>query len=191
MISHVPPPQGPGLDGDPVPPPRPVPHVIYEAATGRIVASGMVPPGSVPLQPGQLIMQAIADPRTHYVKDGVLFLRTALKVEVNGRTVGPLPKGTFIATAGIAEIVEGFWTAPFELGPSVRLAIDHPAHLPLEVELRDYRADRADAYPPKGDQLDAIWKFIRAAEAAGLSLPTETQSALARIADVKASIPKD
>jgi hypothetical protein len=58
---------------------------------------------------------------------------------------------------------------------------------PAEAEART-RAARAAAYPPAGDQLDALWKALaRDARA----LPPETRAMLDRVMQVKQQHPKE
>jgi hypothetical protein len=131
----------------------------------------------------------------HFVRDGIVFLRTPLEVEIEGRTVRGLPPGTWIMPVGHPTIeASGEWIAPVELGPSVTVTLDHPAHKPKTIELRDYRADRQDAYLSAmrlGDQLDAAAKGFKALREAGVELPSETAAWLDMIEAVKAEIPKD
>jgi hypothetical protein len=54
----------------------------------------------------------------------------------------------------------------------------------------DYRRHRAAAYPPMGDQLDAIAKGFRALMDQGLQLPPQTVAWVEEIKRVKATIKK-
>lgn len=50
----------------------------------------------------------------------------------------------------------------------------------------DYQMQRLRAYPPVGDQLDALWKALH-----GMPLTQEGEDMRQRIAAVKLAIPKD
>ncbi len=52
----------------------------------------------------------------------------------------------------------------------------------------DYAERRRSEYPPTGDQLDTLWKFIASLPAA--SLPTETAAMLGKVTAVKQKLPK-
>ena len=54
----------------------------------------------------------------------------------------------------------------------------------------DYRPLRARAYPPHGEQLDAIFKLAQALQAQGIELPDETQRWIAQCERVKQAHPK-
>lgn len=51
----------------------------------------------------------------------------------------------------------------------------------------DYRAKRREAYPPIGEQLDALWKALAANPS---SLTPEASAMLAQIQAVKTQFPK-
>lgn len=51
----------------------------------------------------------------------------------------------------------------------------------------DYRAKRREAYPPIGDQLDALWKALAADPSA---IPAPAAEMLIKIQSVKQQIPK-
>lgn len=53
------------------------------------------------------------------------------------------------------------------------------------VHRRDYAEARRESYPPIGDQLDVLWKFLQTQ-----TLPSETKSMLDRVLKVKATYPK-
>jgi hypothetical protein len=58
-----------------------------------------------------------------------------------------------------------------------------------ERELDNARRRRAGAYPPIGDQLDAIWKTVQSFADAGTQLPVQATAMLADIASVKRDNP--
>ena len=51
----------------------------------------------------------------------------------------------------------------------------------------DYRAKRREAYPPIGEQLDALWKALAATPE---TLPPEARAMLDQVQAVKSNIPK-
>lgn len=53
------------------------------------------------------------------------------------------------------------------------------------------RLRRAQAYPPIGDQLDALWKTINQMRLNKVDLPEDCDRMLNRILAVKRGIPKD
>jgi hypothetical protein len=53
----------------------------------------------------------------------------------------------------------------------------------------DYRKLRAREYPPAGDQLDALWKTVKALQA-GLPIPDDAAEVLSRIEAIKKGAPK-
>lgn len=52
-----------------------------------------------------------------------------------------------------------------------------------------YQADRAEEYPPLGDQLDAIWKIVQAINA-GDSMPADALAVMAAVQAIKDKYPK-
>lgn len=54
----------------------------------------------------------------------------------------------------------------------------------------DYRPLRATAYPPIGDQLDAIYKLAQALAVQGFVIPAEVQAWIDKCKKVKATYPK-
>jgi len=52
---------------------------------------------------------------------------------------------------------------------------------------KDYAEARREAYPPLGDQLDALWKAL---DASGQALPPEAQQVLDYVKSVKRRFPK-
>lgn len=70
-----------------------------------------------------------------------------------------------------------------------RIAKEWTANEAAEAPERVRRA-RAKAYPPIGDQLDAILKQMAADRAAGKTLEPEAESLVDRVAAVKAAHPK-
>lgn len=60
----------------------------------------------------------------------------------------------------------------------------------LAVPDTDYREERASAYPPIGDQLDALWKQLNQDRLGGKSLIQEVDTTLNTILAVKAQYPK-
>src|SRR5678809_609768 len=56
-----------------------------------------------------------------------------------------------------------------------------------EQAATSYQAFRAQAYPPIGDQLDAIWKIIQANP--DIVIPVDSAPVLTQINDVKAEFP--
>ena len=52
------------------------------------------------------------------------------------------------------------------------------------------KKQRRLAYPPIGEQLDAIWKFINQQRLNGVDLPADTDHALNKVLAVKRDIPK-
>lgn len=61
-----------------------------------------------------------------------------------------------------------------------RFAIERPARVD------GYRIKRAREYPAIGDQLDALWDFVRACKAAGIAIPGKASDVLTAIDAVKA-----
>lgn len=57
--------------------------------------------------------------------------------------------------------------------------------------LRRMRAERARAYPPIGDQLDALMKELDRRRAAGERLAPELEAMLDRVMEVKRSVPAE
>jgi hypothetical protein len=166
------------------------PWTLYERDGGRVIANGIGEPP--PVAPGQAILRVASQAGAHYVSGRVVMLRTEMPVEVDGRTIRGLPSGSRLVGNGLPPTeAEGDWTAPVDAPSPLLVSIDHPHYLPRTVELRDYRADRVDAYLPPGDQLDAIAKGFRALRDAGVQLPAETAAWLDSIAAVKAAHPKD
>ncbi|GAA0623238.1 hypothetical protein [Thalassospira tepidiphila] len=52
------------------------------------------------------------------------------------------------------------------------------------------KKQRRLAYPPNGEQLDAIWKFINQQRLNGVDLPADTDRVLNKVLAVKRDIPK-
>lgn len=55
----------------------------------------------------------------------------------------------------------------------------------------DYKSARAIAYPPVGDQLDAIWKEINTRKLSGDAVCDEANLMLMKILDVKSTYKKE
>jgi hypothetical protein len=53
----------------------------------------------------------------------------------------------------------------------------------------DYRARRREAYPPIGEQLDALWKALAELRRQGYSLGADADAMQAAVAAVKARFP--
>ena len=66
---------------------------------------------------------------------------------------------------------------------------DHASRL-AELPLIEVQRARAKAYPPIGDQLDAIWKQLNQDRMGGKSLISEADSVLGKVLSVKAKHPK-
>lgn len=78
------------------------------------------------------------------------------------------------------------------------LDLKAPANQPLAAALREraeplrlMRAERARAYPPVGDQLDALMKDAELRRQAGERLAPELEAILDRVIEIKRSIPAD
>lgn len=54
----------------------------------------------------------------------------------------------------------------------------------------DYRKLRREAYPPMGEQLDAVVKLAQAMREQGVELPPETEAWINRCLAVKSKFPK-
>lgn len=166
---------------------------LYDRATGRIVMTMTGDRKAVKQLRGFGVVKGEYDPALYWIDRGMVRLRAPLDVVVSGRMVAGLPRGTRIIPRGHGPIeVEGdSWEAPADLGPEVIVTVDAVAHFPTPLRLRDYRADRIDAYPAIGDQLDALAKGFAALRRHGVPLPDETADWLDDIARVKQVHPKE
>lgn len=54
----------------------------------------------------------------------------------------------------------------------------------------NYTYHRMKAYPPTGDQLDAVFKLAKALQAQGISLPADTVAWINEVQSVKDTYPK-
>ena len=61
----------------------------------------------------------------------------------------------------------------------------------LRPQAEDYKEKRARAYPPVGEQLDALWKLVGRSGDDGGELPVQTKEMLKRIQEVKQTHPQE
>jgi hypothetical protein len=83
------------------------------------------------------------------------------------------------------------WPNGFD-APTEEQILAHKVALAEELVATQYRQDRAAAFAqrPLGDQLDAIIKGLKAAQAAGVELPPDTAHLIAWSDGIKAAHPK-
>lgn len=86
---------------------------------------------------------------------------------------------------------EILWPEGFD-APTEEQILAHKVALAEELVATQYRQDRAAAFAqrPLGDQLDAIIKGLKAAQAAGVELPADTAQLIAWSDGIKAAHPK-
>lgn len=145
-------------------------YAVFEPDSGRVVRTGEASDEEAALLQGgdayRVSMNCDPDvrPNTHYVRDGAIHAYTAAELQ----TLNNLPQG-FV------------WKMPERLAIDMRTETERTAQAAAGV-----LAARQAAYPPMGDQLDALWKIVAALD---LSDP-HAQEMLTKIASVKTGIPK-
>lgn len=135
---------------------------------GEILRTGSCAPEAVQVQganPGEHVAIGRADPKTHHV--------------VSGQLVEMSPERR----------------AARNSQPDYKSRWDHQngtwADLRTPEEQRlYYREQRARAYPPIGDQLDALWKSFRHMAEGGTDIGSDAEAMKQAVADVKARFPK-
>jgi hypothetical protein len=160
---------------------------LFDRSTGQVLGSfNHRKSADLNAVDGRGLIEGDYDAGRFWIEDGeppVARERKPMVLAVDGRSIAGLPKG-----ATINGVPASSWVAPDdEVAP--RVLIEAPRHIPQALVLKDYRALRAEAYPPAGEQLGAYAKALQAL-LEGKEPPADALAVLAKIDAVKAAHPK-
>jgi hypothetical protein len=159
---------------------------LYDRATGRIVGHVSSQKTAEANAATVGFIEGRFAPERFWVKGGKkpkAVAREPMNLTVDGFRISGLPKGATINGVPMAK-----WAPPDgDLAP--RVLIEAPRHIPQTLILKDYRALRAESYPPAGEQLGAYAKIAKAMME-GAAPPADAVAVLAQIDAVKAAHPK-
>lgn len=159
----------------------------YDKRTGAIIS---VDSHLLPNEPDYVgTIKGAWDPAEYWIRRRRVVPLSPMPIEVSGRTLTGVPEKSVITFQGEKIRASGAWTAP-GLGADYVL-VECPGYKRFWSRLAGSVALRADAYPPIGDQLDAIARGFAALADAGLPLPAETLAWLDMLRAVKALHPRD
>ena len=127
---------------------------------------------------------------------------------VSGNTVSGIPEGSKVIVNDVSvEPVKGEIKLRVAMAETVEVRIYHPTHEDAVLHVactpeaspatgyavpQDYARLRLTAYPPRDDQLDALWKLVGALAAGRrASMPADALPVLDQVAGAKTRFPKE
>lgn len=182
---------------------------IYDPKTGAVLGRTAVRDGedAAIVEQGLAWTEEVGDRIDPATGTAAPFLAT--EVVVSGNTVTGIPEGSKVLVNDVSvEPRKGVLTLHVAMAETVSVRIFHPNHEDVDLHVactpeasppegytvpQDYARLRLTTYPPRDDQLDALWKLVDALAAASprAVLPADALAIRDRIAAAKSRYPKE